>query len=200
MAGFENNCLIFGFCYYIIIKLKCFMLIFQGMYNEQNVATYRIIPFRANACFEFYYTLCQKHWLRIFNVFVVVLYCTLLASSQSESERQKIRDKMNEDSSLARILRQLDTGKGEDDGGGEDGGIARASRRKEQADEGTDGAGGQVPGSRQLLDLEDLTFAQGSHFMANKRCQLPDGSFRKQRKGESSVLIMILRYYLIYSL
>lgn len=115
---------------------------------------------------------------------VSVLYCTLLASSQSETERQKIRDKMNEDSSLARILRQLDTGKGEDDGGGEDGGIARASRRKEQADEGVDGMGGQVPGSRQLLDLEDLTFAQGSHFMANKRCQLPDGSFRKQRKGE----------------
>lgn len=124
---------------------------------------------------------------------VIVLYCTLLASSQSESERQKIRDKMNEDSSLARILRQLDTGKGEDDGGGEDGGIARASRRKEQADEGLDGTGGQVPGSRQLLDLEDLTFAQGSHFMANKRCQLPDGSFRKQRKGESSVLITVFQ-------
>lgn len=122
---------------------------------------------------------------------VIVLYCTLLASSQSESERQKIRDKMNEDSSLARILRQLDTGKGEDDGGGEDGGIARASRRKEQADEGVDGTGGLVPGSRQLLDLEDLTFAQGSHFMANKRCQLPDGSFRKQRKGESSVLVTV---------
>lgn len=125
---------------------------------------------------------------------VIVLYCTLLASSQSESERQKIRDKMNEDSSLARILRQLDTGKGEDDGGGEDGGIARASRRKEQADEGVDGTGGQVPGSRQLLDLEDLTFAQGSHFMANKRCQLPDGSFRKQRKGESSVFVTVFLF------
>lgn len=33
------------------------------------------------------------------------------------------------------------------------------------------------------LDLEDLVFSQGSHLMANKRCQLPDGSFRKQRKG-----------------
>jgi pre-mRNA-splicing helicase BRR2 len=36
------------------------------------------------------------------------------------------------------------------------------------------------------LDLEDLTFSQGSHFMANKRCQLPDGSYRKQRKGNSN--------------
>ena len=97
---------------------------------------------------------------------------------------------MNEDSSLARILRQLDTGKGEDDGGGDDGGIARASRRKQEADEGGDGAGGLVPGSRQLLDLEDLTFAQGSHFMANKRCQLPDGSFRKQRKGNCVTIVI----------
>ncbi|KAJ9583779.1 hypothetical protein L9F63_021869 [Diploptera punctata] len=100
---------------------------------------------------------------------------------------------MNEDSSLARILRQLDTGKGEDDGGGDEGGIARASRRKQEADDGADGAGGQVPGSRQLLDLEDLTFSQGSHFMANKRCQLPDGSFRKQRKGYEEVHVPALK-------
>jgi len=144
---------------------------------------------------------CISHYvLRMCNVLVVVLYCTLLASSQSESERQKIRDKMNEDASLARILRQLDTGKGEDDGGGEDGGIARASRRKEQAEDGIDGTGGQVPGSRQLLDLEDLTFAQGSHFMANKRCQLPDGSFRKQRKGESSDFIIIFVLTILQSI
>lgn len=38
----------------------------------------------------------------------------------------------------------------------------------------------------QVLDLEDLAFSTGSHFMSNKRCELPDGSFRKQRKGESS--------------
>ena len=41
----------------------------------------------------------------------------------------------------------------------------------------------QALAPRQVLDLEDLVFTQGSHFMANKRCQLPDGSFRRQRKG-----------------
>lgn len=136
-------------------------------------------------CFDFI-KLLKKHRH-------MILYCTLLASSQSESERQKIRDKMNEDSSLARILRQLDTGKGEDDGGGDDGGIARASRRKQEADDGADGAGGQVPGSRQRLELKDLIFSQGSHFMANKRCQLPDGSFRKQRKGYEEVHVPALK-------
>ncbi|GLH06524.1 Putative U5 small nuclear ribonucleoprotein 200 kDa helicase [Gryllus bimaculatus] len=136
-------------------------------------------------CFDFI-KLLKKHRQ-------MILYCTLLASSQSESDRQKIRDKMNEDQSLARILRQLDTGKGDDDGGGEDGAIARAARRKEQDKEGMEGNGGLVPGARQLLDLEDLIFAQGSHFMANKRCQLPDGSFRKQRKGYEEVHVPALK-------
>lgn len=47
--------------------------------------------------------------------------------------------------------------------------------------------------SRHLLDLEDLAFTQGSHFMANKRCQLPDGSFRKQRKGYEEVHVPALK-------
>lgn len=51
----------------------------------------------------------------------------------------------------------------------------------------------QAVAPRQLLDLEDLTFTQGSHFMANKRCQLPDGSFRKQRKGYEEVHVPALK-------
>lgn len=43
------------------------------------------------------------------------------------------------------------------------------------------------------LDLDDLIFAQGSHLMANKRCQLPEGSFRKQRKGYEEVHVPALR-------
>ncbi|KAG8221998.1 hypothetical protein J437_LFUL003378 [Ladona fulva] len=122
----------------------------------------------------------------------------------SESERQRIRDRMNEDSSLARILRQLDTGKeAEEGGGGEDGGVAvaRASRRKEQPEgmeieergSSSSGGGGQVAGSRQVLDFEDLIFTAGSHYMANKRCQLHDGSFRKQRKGYEEVHVPALK-------
>ena len=118
----------------------------------------------------------------------LVSYCTLLASSQSESERQKIRDEMNEIPALARILRQLDTGKGEDEVQ-EESGISRTTRRKEQTDDGK----GNIQGSRQIVDLEELTFSQGSHFMANKRCQLPDGSFRKQRKGYEEVHVPALK-------
>ena len=51
----------------------------------------------------------------------------------------------------------------------------------------------QTRGSRRILDLEDLAFKDGSHLMANKKCQLPDGSFRKQRKGYEEVHVPALK-------
>ena len=38
--------------------------------------------------------------------------------------------------------------------------------------------GGGTAAGRQNVDLEALTFTQGSHFMANKRCQLPPTTLR----------------------
>ncbi|XP_046658562.1 putative U5 small nuclear ribonucleoprotein 200 kDa helicase [Homalodisca vitripennis] len=136
-------------------------------------------------CFEFIKIL-KKHRQ-------MILYCTMLASSQSELERQRLREEMSADSSLSRILRQLETVKGEEDGGDLDNLVPRSARRKEAAEEAAVGDGGVVPGIRQLLDLEDLAFTQGSHFMSNKRCQLPDGSFRKQRKGYEEVHVPALK-------
>ena len=48
-------------------------------------------------------------------------------------------------------------------------------------------------GSRKALDLEDLVFNEGSHFMANKRCQLPGGSFRQTKKGYEEVHVPALK-------
>nr|CAI5865607.1 unnamed protein product [Callosobruchus analis] len=121
----------------------------------------------------------------------MILYCTLLAKSQSDSERQKIKDKMSDDPSLNRILKLLETGKGDDDDD-EDDNAARHRRRRNEDDD-MDTSSAQVAGSRHLIDFEDLVFAQGSHFMANKRCQLPDGSFRKQRKGYEEVHVPALK-------
>ena len=45
----------------------------------------------------------------------------------------------------------------------------------------------------QMLDLDDLSFSHGSHLMANKKCQLPDGSFRKQKKGYEEVHVPALK-------
>ena len=37
--------------------------------------------------------------------------------------------------------------------------------------------------STNVLDLDDLAFSQGSHLMANKRCQLPGGFLQKAKEG-----------------
>jgi pre-mRNA-splicing helicase BRR2 len=44
-----------------------------------------------------------------------------------------------------------------------------------------------APGStlqpKRTVDLENMAFSQGSHLMSNKKCKLPDGSFKRARKG-----------------
>ncbi|KAG1680515.1 U5 small nuclear ribonucleoprotein helicase [Nymphon striatum] len=128
----------------------------------------------------------------------MILYCTLLASAQNTSERNKVVEKMRSDSDLAKILQHLESTDKEDIV--QEAREKRAQARKAKLDASLEAMdvdesmpSFQMPGARQLLDLQDLTFAQGSHFMANKRCQLPDGSFRKQRKGYEEVHVPALK-------
>ena len=44
-----------------------------------------------------------------------------------------------------------------------------------------------------VLNLEDSTFAQGSHHMAKKSCRLPEGSYRSQKKGYEEVHVPALQ-------
>jgi pre-mRNA-splicing helicase BRR2 len=110
----------------------------------------------------------------------MILYCTLLASAQKQSEKNKLRDKMKSDPELAKILRALETTDHSDSSERTRKDVGK-SHLKEDDDNDDENVTQVVKGK--VLDLEDLAFTQGSHFMANKRCQLPDGSFRKQRKG-----------------
>ncbi|KAK9891555.1 hypothetical protein WA026_015516 [Henosepilachna vigintioctopunctata] len=122
----------------------------------------------------------------------MIFYCTLLAKSQSDSEKEKIKNKMKEDPSLSSILTILETGKTEEERDNEEATV-HSSRRKNDSDDVEMVSAAQVAGSRHLIDMEDLIFSQGSHFMANKRCQLPEGSFRKQRKGYEEVHVPALK-------
>ncbi|XP_070541263.1 U5 small nuclear ribonucleoprotein 200 kDa helicase-like [Ptychodera flava] len=126
----------------------------------------------------------------------MILYCTLLASAQSEAERLRIEDKMKHDPELSLILKALQETESED--------IIQEERARRAAARQTrietdleamevDEASEMQAVPKQVLDLEDLSFAQGSHFMANKRCQLPDGSYRKQRKGYEEVHVPALK-------
>lgn len=127
----------------------------------------------------------------------MILYCTLLASSQSATERSKLRDKMQADPELERILRQLEN-TDKDDVVQEErerraqARQARVNAELEPMDMDEDSIVPQMSQCK-MLDLEDLSFQHGSHFMANKRCQLPDGSFRKQRKGYEEIHVPALK-------
>ncbi|XP_053622297.1 U5 small nuclear ribonucleoprotein 200 kDa helicase [Plodia interpunctella] len=139
----------------------------------------RLVLLLGYDCFEFVKTL-NKHRHTI-------LYCIRLASAQSDNERASIRDEMSRQPHLQKILAQLETGKGDDDNAQQS--EAPRKRHKSEVESGL----GQVTGSRTVLQLEDLVFATGAHFMANKRCQLPPGSFRKQRKGYEEVHVPALK-------
>ncbi|MGH0145365.1 UNVERIFIED_CONTAM: hypothetical protein FKN15_032147 [Acipenser sinensis] len=117
------------------------------------------------------------------------------ANAQSEAEKERIMSKMESDPELSKVLYQLQETEKED--------IIREERsrrervRKSRMDNDLEAVDmdqqGESLAPRQVLDLEDLAFSQGSHFMANKRCQLPDGSFRKQRKGYEEVHVPALK-------
>ncbi|KAF9800042.1 hypothetical protein SFRURICE_017352 [Spodoptera frugiperda] len=97
---------------------------------------------------------------------------------------------MSKQPHLQKILAQLETGKGDDETSQQ---SSEAPRKRHKSDPETTSSTGQVTGSRKVLQLEELMFAAGAHFMANKRCQLPPGSFRKQRKGYEEVHVPALK-------
>lgn len=126
----------------------------------------------------------------------MILYCTLLASLQSGAEKSKLKEKMQNDPELEKILHQLENTEKEDIIQEERERRAQVRQARVDADlEVMDIDGESVPQLQQcrVLDLEDLSFAHGSHFMANKRCQLPDGSFRKQRRGYEEIHVPALK-------
>ncbi|KTW29425.1 hypothetical protein T552_01377 [Pneumocystis carinii B80] len=40
---------------------------------------------------------------------------------------------------------------------------------------------------KKVVDLDSLIFSQGSHLMSNKKCKLPEGSFKRSKKGYEEV-------------
>ncbi|XP_047039224.1 putative U5 small nuclear ribonucleoprotein 200 kDa helicase [Helicoverpa zea] len=142
----------------------------------------RLVLLLGYDCFEFVKLLNKYRY--------TVLYCTKLASSQSESERASIREEMSKQPHLQKILAQLETGKGDDETAQQ---SSEAPRKRHKTEAEATSGTGQVTGNRKVLQLEELMFAAGAHFMANKRCQLPPGSFRKQRKGYEEVHVPALK-------
>ena len=125
-----------------------------------------------------------------------IVWLTLLARAKDEEERQKLEvdapqsilDELHATRASARERqRNLEKTIREE---------ARKIRDKGDEPGGKSKGGAAVswaPGARKQLDLEDLAFSQGSHFMANKKCELPEGSFRSTHKGYEEVVVPALK-------
>ena len=66
--------------------------------------------------------------------------------------------------------------------------------RKSATGGGRDAGGGAVAAAgREMVDFDSLLFAQGSHFMSNKSCSLPPGSYRSAKKGYEEVHVPAMK-------
>lgn len=136
-----------------------------------------------------------------------VVWCTRLARAEDQENRKKIEEEMlglgpdhmaileqlhatratakerqkNLEKSIREEARRLKDESGVD-GDGE---------RKALVDRDLDN--GWLMGQRQFLDLDSLVFQQGGLLMANKKCELPVGSYRNHKKGYEEVHVPALK-------
>ncbi|KAK4389984.1 DExH-box ATP-dependent RNA helicase DExH12 [Sesamum angolense] len=136
-----------------------------------------------------------------------VVWCTRLARAEDQEKRKEIeKEMMGLGPDHAAILEQLHATRAtakerqkhleksireearrlKDETGGDG-----DRERRELVDRDADG--GWLKGQRQLLDLESLAFHQGGLLMANRKCELPVGSYRNHRKGYEEVHVPALK-------
>lgn len=112
----------------------------------------------------------------------VVVWCTKLMRSDAD-ERVNIEVAMRE-KGLGWILREL---------AGDRKTKARATdamdvdeQPKEVPKTATLAPGSTVQ-PKKMVDLEGMAFSQGAHLMSNKKCKLPEGSFKRAKKGYEEI-------------
>lgn len=136
-----------------------------------------------------------------------IVWCTRLARAEDQEKRKNIEEEMTgQGPELAAILEQLHATRAtakerqknleksireearrlKDESGG-DGDRGRRGILDRDADNGW------LKGQRQLLDLENLAFNQGGLLMANRKCELPLGSYRNHHKGYEEVHVPALK-------
>lgn len=135
-----------------------------------------------------------------------VVWCTRLARAQDQEERKKIEEEMmGLGPDLAAILDQLHATRAtaKERQKNLEKSIREEARRikDESASDGgrdrrgfvdRDADGGWL-GQRQLLDLDTLAFQQGGLFMANRKCDLPEGSQRFTNKGYEEIHVPAMK-------
>ncbi|KAJ3190089.1 DEIH-box ATPase [Gaertneriomyces sp. JEL0708] len=123
----------------------------------------------------------------------VIVWCTRLAKAGSPEERSAIEKEMAE-KQMHSILDQLSIAPARKD-------VEKTRRGVVEMDvDEKPTAGGPIQfdlkkpqmktgqiAPQANIDLQALTFAQGGHLMSNKKCSLPQGTFKREKKGFQEV-------------
>ncbi|KAI8064474.1 Sec63 Brl domain-containing protein [Gongronella butleri] len=128
-----------------------------------------------------------------------IYWCTKLARA-TDDERAALEKDMDQ-RGLAWILRDLRGDRSQqkaDDKGRAAAGATGAAPMDVDAQGATGRSRGQVPTTatitpgttltpRRIVDLDEMAFEQGAHLMSNKKVRLPDGSFKRSKKGYEEI-------------
>jgi pre-mRNA-splicing helicase BRR2 len=101
-----------------------------------------------------------------------IVWCTKLAKAATPEEKVKIYTEMK-GKDLEWIIQAIEGKETQ-----EDTAMDIDTKEEEIAPTAT---------PKQSVDLEALVFSQGGHLMTNKKCRLPEGSFKRSKKGYEEV-------------
>ncbi|KAI8610960.1 Sec63 Brl domain-containing protein, partial [Chytriomyces sp. MP71] len=129
-----------------------------------------------------------------------IAWCTRRARAATADERHAIEEAMR-DAGLEGVLEALAAAPTRKAEGRSRRGVVEGAMEMDEDGEGADGksasaardsgaikaAGltGKVP--KNQIDLEEMMFLQGGHLMSNKKVKLPEGSWKKTKKGYEEV-------------
>ncbi|KAJ3311396.1 DEIH-box ATPase [Blyttiomyces sp. JEL0837] len=131
----------------------------------------------------------------------IIVWCTRLAKASTADERHAIEEEMR-DRGVDSILQKLSlaptrkiearTRRGVVEGAmelDEESGAKSATQASAKPGDGAAAAAAEVGRfvPKANIDLESLVFEQGGHLMSNKKCKLPEGSFKRSKKNYEEV-------------
>ncbi|GAA6018807.1 hypothetical protein JCM10207_000247 [Rhodosporidiobolus poonsookiae] len=116
-----------------------------------------------------------------------IVWCTRLARSDDDG-RVDVEVAMRE-KGCGWILKELkgDTGRRRGAGDAMDVDGASTIKPAPESKKGTLAPGSLAPPPRKTVDLDSMAFQQGARLMSNKKCKLPEGSFKRSKKGYEEV-------------